>query len=364
MIKLEDLKQEMRVEGIEPGQTVVLRDVERYPDAANVIYRRHDGTLGERLLYRENEFELRLSQGERRWKFDADPGLFRLVSEAYRIRLAHLFDPQLAVHTSDIEPLPHQITAVYEDMLQHNRLRFLLADDPGAGKTIMAGLLIRELMARGDLRRCLICVPGKLSEQWREELLTKFQLNFVIVSREMSNWGNPFITLDRVIVSVDRAKKEDVKAQLSQSRWDLIVCDEAHQMSASYFGSKIEKTQRYRLGELLGDLTHHFLLMTATPHNGKDEDFHMFLKLLDEQHFNEDSVPRVDIAGSMRRMLKEDLRNLMANRYFPSERHTRLTTHCHRKKVLCMRMLRNTYVTSLSAQINLKVARSAMWALR
>lgn len=320
MIRLEDLKPSMRLDGIEPDHTVTLRDVERYPDAVNVIYRRNDGTLGERLLYRDNEAELEVSQGELRWRFDADPKLFRLVSEAYRIRLAHLFDPQLAVHTSDIEPLPHQITAVYDEMLQHNRLRFLLADDPGAGKTIMAGLLIREMMARGDLRRCLICVPGKLSEQWREELLTKFQLDFEIYSREMSRRGNPFTTFDRIIVSVDRAKKEDTKAQLGQSRWDLIVCDEAHQMSASYFGNKIEKTQRYRLGELLGELTHHFLLMTATPHNGKDEDFHMFLKLLDEQHFDENSVPRVDIAGSMRRMVKEDLRKFDGKPLFPERK--------------------------------------------
>jgi len=320
MIRLEDLKSGMRLEGIEPDHTVTLRDVERYPDAVNVIYRRNDGALGERLLYRENEAELEVSKDELRWRFDADPELFRLVSEAFRIHLAHLFDPQLAVHTSDIEPLPHQITAVYDEMLQHKRLRFLLADDPGAGKTIMAGLLIRELMARGDLRRCLICVPGKLSEQWREELLAKFQLDFEIISREMSRRGNPFTRLDRVIVSVDRAKKEDTKVQLSQSRWDLIVCDEAHQMSASHFGNKIEKTQRYRLGELLGELTNHFLLMTATPHNGKDEDFHMFLKLLDEQHFGENSVPRVDIAGSMRRMVKEDLRKFNGKPLFPERK--------------------------------------------
>ena len=320
MIILEDLKPGMRVIGIESNYVATLRDVENYLDAVNVIYRRDDGTLGERLLYRENEAELKLFESDLRWRFDADGEQFRLVSEAYRIRLAHLFDPQLAVHTSNIEPLPHQITAVYEEMLQHKRLRFLLADDPGAGKTIMAGLLIRELMARGDLRRCLICVPGKLSEQWREELLTKFQLDFEIYSREMSLRGNAFTKLDRVIVSVDRAKKEDIKSQLSQSRWDLIVCDEAHQMSASSFGNKLEKTQRYRLGELLGELTHHFLLMTATPHNGKDEDFRWFLRLLDEQHFDENSVPIVDVAGSMRRMVKEDLRKFDGKPLFPERK--------------------------------------------
>lgn len=322
MIKLEDLKPGMRVEGIEPGQTVTLRDVERYPDpdAVNVIYRRLDGTLGERLLYRENEAELQICQGEQTWRFDADGSMLRLASEAYRISLAHLFDPQLAVHTSDIEPLPHQITAVYDELLPLERVRFLLADDPGAGKTIMAGLLIRELMARGDLHRCLICVPGKLCEQWRDELSAKFQLDYEIVNREMTKSGNPFEKLDRVIVSVDRAKRKDYLAQLRQSRWDLIVCDEAHQMSASYFGKKVEKTQRYRLGELLGDSTYHFLLMTATPHNGKDEDFQLFLKLLDEKQFKEDSVPRVDVAGSMRRMVKEDLRKFDGKPLFPERK--------------------------------------------
>ena len=317
MIRLEDLKLGMRVNGVEPGQTVTLRDVELYSDAANVIYRRSDGTIGQRLLFRSHESELSLAQIERRWQFDADGAMFRLVSEAYRIQLAHQFDPQLAVHTSDVEPLPHQITAVYKDMLPRKRLRFLLADDPGAGKTIMAGLLIRELMARGDLRRCLICVPGKLSEQWREELMTKFQLEFEILSSASQTSGNPFKRFDLIIVSVDRAKKDAMKTQLRSTRWDLIVCDEAHQMSASVYGRRVEKTQRYRLGEQLRRLTHHFLLMTATPHNGKDNDFRVFLQLLDKQQFGEDSLPRVDIAAQMRRMVKEDLRKFDGRPLYP-----------------------------------------------
>ena len=104
------------------------------------------------------------------WSFDGDGDLFRLVSEALRIHLAHLFDSALAVHTSLVEPLPHQITAVYEAMLPRQPLRFLLADDPGAGKTIMTGLLMKELIARGDLQRCLVVCPGSLAEQWQDEL--------------------------------------------------------------------------------------------------------------------------------------------------------------------------------------------------
>src|SRR6202000_1168945 len=108
------------------------------------------------------------------WSFEADGKLFRLASEAYRIGLAHLFDPYLAIHTSQIDPLPHQITAVYQEMLPRQPLRFLLADDPGAGKTIMTGLLIKQLIAAGDLARCLIVTPGSLVEQWQDELDSRF----------------------------------------------------------------------------------------------------------------------------------------------------------------------------------------------
>lgn len=159
MIKLEDLKKDMRIRGLVPYQIVTLIAVEGFGSEGSafytvtVFYKRNDDNIEERPLYREDEADLEIVQDERLWAFDADSNLLRLVSEAYRIHLAHLFDPVLAVHTSLIEPLPHQITAVYNEMLPRLPLRFLLADDPGAGKTIMAGLLIRELIARGDVRR-------------------------------------------------------------------------------------------------------------------------------------------------------------------------------------------------------------------
>ena len=127
------------------------------------------GRVANELLYRDDEPRLEIVETGRPWSFDGDDALFRPVSEAQRIRLAHLFDPVLAVRTSVVEPLPHQITAVYESMLPRQPLRFLLADDPGAGKTIMAGSLIKELIARGDLQRCLVVCPGGLAEQWRDE---------------------------------------------------------------------------------------------------------------------------------------------------------------------------------------------------
>ena len=140
-------------------------------EALELTYKTPGGALASELLYRHDEARLEIA---RPWSFDGDGALFRLVSEARRIRLAHLFDPLLAVHTSLVEPLPHQITAVYESMLPRQPLRFLLADDPGAGKTIMAGLLIKELIARGDLQRCLVVCPGSLAEQWQDELYRRF----------------------------------------------------------------------------------------------------------------------------------------------------------------------------------------------
>jgi SNF2 family DNA or RNA helicase len=328
MAQLEQLQRGIQVYGIVPQQTVTLIDVEwSGSNAVTVVYRRSDGKVGDTLLYRENEAELEIVQAERLWAFDVDGALLRLVSEAYRIHLAHLFDPMLAVHTSLIEPLPHQITAVYDEMLTRQPLRFLLADDPGAGKTIMAGLLVRELVVRGDVRRCLICAPGSLTEQWQDELWTKFQLDFTIMSREMvetARSGNPFAENDLIIVRLDQlSRSEELQARLQQTDWDLVVCDEAHKMSASFFGGDLKETKRYRLGKLLGELTRHLLLMTATPHNGKEEDFQLFLALLDADRFEgrfRDGVHQVDVSDLMRRMVKEKLLKFDGKPLFPERK--------------------------------------------
>jgi len=249
------------------------------------------------------------------------------VSEAHRIRLAYLFDPYLAVHTSLIQPLPHQITAVYGDMLPRHPLRFLLADDPGAGKTIMAGLLIRELMVRGDLERCLIVCPGSLAEQWQDELYEKFSLHFDLLTRdkvESSPSGNPFLEVHYLIARLDHmSRNEELREKLKQSHWDLVICDEAHKMSASYFGNEVKYTKRYRLGQLLGELCRHFLLMTATPHNGKESDFQLFMSLLDGDRFAgkyRDGVHQVDVGDLIRRMIKEKLVKFDGTPLFPERR--------------------------------------------
>ncbi len=328
MAKLEDLKPGLKVEGIVPGQGVSVVDVKWHgTTAVEVFYKRADGRPGTQLLYRHDEPGLEIAPARQVWRFNADGELFRLVAEAYRIHLAHLFDPVLAVHTSLIEPLPHQITGVYGEMLLRQPLRFLLADDPGAGKTIMAGLLIKELIVRGDVRRCLICVPGNLAPQWQDELWFKFQLHFDIITRETfetSVSGNPFLEKELIIIRLDQiARDEELKEKLRQTDWDLTIVDEAHKMSAHFWAGELEETKRYRLGKLLGSIARHFLLMTATPHNGKEEDFQLFLALLDPDRFEgrfREGVHQVDISDIMRRMIKEDLRRFDGRRLFPERK--------------------------------------------
>src|SRR6202521_2944056 len=327
MARLEDLTQGASVKGVLPGCLVTVVDVQWHGSTAvELTYKDPSGSLGNQLLFRDNEPTLEIVEAGRPWSFDGDGSTFRLVSEAHRIQLAHLFDPVLAVHTSVVDPLPHQITAVYDSMLPRQPLRFLLADDPGAGKTIMAGLLMKELIARGDLQRCLVVCPGSLAEQWQDELYRRFHLPFEILTNdklEAARTGNWFMETNLAIARLDKlSRNEDVqqKLQAPDCRWDLIVCDEAHKMSATYFGGEIKYTKRHRLGQLLSTLTRHFLLLTATPHNGKEEDFQLFMSLLDGDRFEgkfRDGVHAADVSDLMRRMVKENLLKFDATPLFP-----------------------------------------------
>ena len=330
MSKLEELQPKAAVRGILPDMAVTVVSVQWFgSEALELTYKSADGKVANELLYRHDEARLEVVERGRPWSFDGDGALFRLVSEAHRIRLAHLFDPLLAVHTSLVDPLPHQISAVYEVMLPRQPLRFLLADDPGAGKTIMAGLLIKELIARGDLQRCLVVCPASLAEQWQDEMYRRFHLAFEILTNdklESAHSGNWFLETNLVIARLDKLARDDSvqqKLQAPDCRWDLIVCDEAHKMSATFFGGEIKYTKRYHLGQMLSTLTRHLLLMTATPHNGKEEDFQLFMALLDGDRFEgrfRDGVHAVDVSDLMRRMVKETLLKFDATPLFPERR--------------------------------------------
>jgi hypothetical protein len=207
-MQLSELKTGAALIGLEPELVCTVVAINVITDGqVQVFYKLPDGTLKERLLGTSEEASIALATKERPWAFDGDAAAFQLACEAKRIDLAFLFDPMMAVNTSNVDPLPHQITAVYESMLPRQPLRFVLADDPGSGKSIMAGLYIRELVMRADARRVLIVAPGSLVEQWRDELFEKFGLEFRIFStalEEASPSGNPFDDHQQIIVRLDQ----------------------------------------------------------------------------------------------------------------------------------------------------------------
>ncbi len=331
-MELSDLTAGARLSGVVAGSDVtVVAAVMHGQSSVTLTYRTADGVLGERLITAADLADIS-EAAESHWSFDADGAMFKLASEARRMQMAHLADPFAAVDTSNIDPYPHQIDLVYNRLLAADLkpLRFLLADDPGAGKTIMSGLLIRELMLRGDVTRCLIVAPGSLVEQWQDELWDKFGLSFDLMSRESveaSRTGNPFVERNLLIARVDQvARSDELKDRLKASEWDLVIVDEAHKMSAHRYGEELRRTKRFEVGEVLRECTRHFLLLTATPHNGKNEDFLAFMTLIDPERFEGrlratngsggvNVVP--DVSDVMRRLVKENLRTFEGKPLFP-----------------------------------------------
>jgi len=326
--RLEDLVSGIEVGGLVGATPVTVVQVQWHGvNFITLTYKDSHGDTGQIVVGRDKESSLRVTSAGTGPAFDGDPESWRIGAEALRIHYAALFDIMLAITTSDLDALPHQITAVYGELLPRTPLRFLLADDPGAGKTIMSGLYIKELILRGDLARCLIVSPGGLADQWQDELFEKFGLKFEILSRSMVDadmHGELFVDHPLLIARMDMlSRDEDLQAKLERSDWDLIVVDEAHRMSAHYFGQELKTTKRYQLGLMLGKICRHLLLMTATPHAGNQENFQLFLALLDGDRFEgkyRDGVHSMDIDDMMRRMVKEELLTMEGTPLFPERR--------------------------------------------
>ena len=223
----------------------------------------------------------RLTVTDTGFGYEGDGRLLRLGLQAYSLGIAYEFDPYFGLSISRVDPLPHQLEAVYDHLLKLARVRFLLADDAGAGKTVMSGLLIRELKLRGLAERILVVCPANLAFQWQRELKEKFDEKFLVLKGGdlRDQFGvNQWLEQPHVITSLDLAKRSEILPGLRQVRWDLAIVDEAHRMS---WTPPARKTGRYALGELLRDTADHLLLLTATPHKGDPENFSLFLQLLD-----------------------------------------------------------------------------------
>jgi superfamily II DNA or RNA helicase len=256
----------------------------------------------------DDEQLARLEASPEKEPFDGDPQRFRLGIEAMRLGLAYEHDPYFSLSIARVDPLPHQLEAVYDYFLKQPRIRFLLADDPGAGKTIMAGLLLKELKIRGLVKRTLVVTPANLSFQWQRELKDKFRESFEVIRSDVlrANYGsNPWQEKSQVITSVSWVSRiEDARDSLLRSHWDLVIVDEAHKMSAARAD---RKTLAYQLGEELSRRTDHLLLMTATPHKGDPEHFCLFLELLDRDAYGdvkslEEAIARREAPFYLRRV--------------------------------------------------------------
>ena len=299
--------------------TVQLEDIREMPGAVQLRVRTASGDPDETLLA---DAELHKIEPEDEVAPLVDGNEFFDLVEAHRIDLAYAHDPMFAVSLSGVRGLPHQIEAVYRKMLPQAWLRFVLADDPGAGKTIMAGLLAKELQLRGVADRILILCPAPLTPQWQAELAEKFEEQFEVFDAQRVKWqpgGNPWAHSDRVITSMDFAKREEVMPDLLRADWDLVVIDEAHKAAATTRWDpeeqreRIDATRRYRLAEELSRRAERLLLMTATPHSGDPERFRNFLRLLDPDQFSEkelavEQIARDDSPHWIRRQ-KEDLKD-------------------------------------------------------
>ena len=320
------LKEGMVIEGSFWPEPVELKKVEEIGDFIHIIGATiYSNDHIDQLIPKEETVKLKTKEFVLDFSTIGDEAFLSL--EARRYKFASLFDPLLAMNTSKIDPLPFQIEAVYGYILKLPHIRFLIADDPGAGKTIMAGLIIKELKLRGIVKRILIIVPGHLKDQWRRELKEKFQESFRVIDRGLLDAHyaeNLWQRESQAITSIDFAKREEILPSLGGVDWDLVIADEAHKMAAYRYGDQLSKTDRYKLGEVLSKTTEHLLFLTATPHKGDPENYRLFQDLLvpgffATQELIDESIENKDNPLFIRRM-KEDLKDfegrpIFTNRY-------------------------------------------------
>ncbi|MCB9047414.1 MAG: DUF3883 domain-containing protein [Chitinophagales bacterium] len=276
------------IKNLIPSEPVVVTRVQPLGNSISISFTGVNSNRANSKVIRESEIStLIILADEGNFNFSGDPVKFSLFAEAERINTAYQFDPLFAVNCSIVDPLPHQVEAVYKFLLPLPKIRFLLADDTGAGKTIMTGLLIKELIMRGLIERVLIVTPGGLTKQWQEdEMGLKFNLPFTLVNRSLfSSDPNIFQTANKVVTSIDFISQEDVLNVAGNSHWDIIVFDECHKLSAYDYGNKVYKSRRYEAAQKLSQLCEHILLLTATPHRGRTDTFKKLLQLLDEDIF-------------------------------------------------------------------------------
>ncbi len=312
---ISELKVGAIIEGPKWPDPVEIKKIEDFGDDVNIIGSRiPTGIHVDVILSKEELSQISLKTID--CDFSSEPWKVFLALETIRYRFASLYDPMLAMSTSKVDPLPHQIEAVYGHVLKLPRIRFLLAHDPGAGKTIMAGLIIKELKLRHLVNRILVVVPGHLKDQWRRELKEKFEETFVIADRGSTNalYGeNVWTKENQLITSIDFAKREEILPSLQSSEFDLIIVDEAHKMAAYKYSDSVTKTGRYKLGEILSSISEHLLFLTATPHKGDTENFRLFLDLLEPGFFAtpdmlEESIEKDENSLFLRR-IKEDMKD-------------------------------------------------------
>lgn len=314
-MKAEELKVGMIVKGKRWKEPVEIKKIENFNEYIHLIGATTiTGMHIDQLIPFDEINELSIESIEN--DFKSKPNLVFLALEGKRYRYASIYDPLLAVNISKVDPLPHQIEAVYGYILKLPQIRYLIADDPGSGKTIMAGLIIKELKLRNLIRRILIIVPGHLKDQWRRELKERFEETFIVIDRAIinANYGeNVWEKENQIITSIDFAKQETILPSFINSHFDLVVVDEAHKMSAYSYGNKTEKTSRYKLGEVISKNSDNLLFLTATPHKGDPENFRLFIDLLEPGFFAtsemlQQSIKDKDNPLFIRRM-KEDLKN-------------------------------------------------------